>query len=81
MRSVTFRVPAADLARKMVAMREWLDLNGWEPTRFDCRKRGGEVVLLVAFSTGTAAEGFERRFVDESGVSASVQQQSALTAE
>ena len=81
MRSVTFRVPAADLARKMVAMREWLDLNGWEPTRFDCRKRGGEVVLFVAFSTGVAAEGFARRFVDESGVSASVQQQSALTAE
>ena len=36
MKSVTVRVPASDLARAMVLMREWLDLNRCEPTSFDC---------------------------------------------
>ena len=45
----------------MVMMREWLDLNRCEPTRFDCGTNGAEVVLLVDFSTGVAAEGFARR--------------------
>jgi hypothetical protein len=73
MRSVTVRVLAADLAREMVLMREWLDLNRCEPSRFDCGKKGAEVVLFVAFSSGIAAEGFARRFGGESGASASVQ--------
>jgi len=80
MRSVTVRVPAADLAREMVVMREWLDLNKCEPTRFDCGKNGAEVVLFVAFSSGAAAEGFARRFAGERGASASVQGSFALTA-
>ena len=80
MRSVTVRVPAADLAREMVVMREWLDLNKCEPTRFDCGKNGAEVVLFVAFSSGVAAEGFARCFGGECGASASVQGSFALTA-
>jgi len=60
MRRVTVRVPAADLARAMVVMREWLDLNRCEPTRFDCGMKGA--VLSVDFSTGSAADGFARRF-------------------
>ena len=52
MQSVTVRVPAADLARAMISMRQWLDLNQCEPARFDCGKNGAEVVLSVAFSTG-----------------------------
>jgi hypothetical protein len=62
MRSVTVRVPAADLGRAMISMRQWLDLNQFEPTRFDCGKRGAEVVLSVAFCTGGAAEKFARQF-------------------
>ena len=62
MRRVTVRVPAADLARAMVVMREWLDLNRCEPRRFDCGMKGAEVVLSVDFSTGSAADGFARRF-------------------
>ena len=73
MRSVTVRVLARDLAREMVLMREWLDLNRCEPTRFDCGKNGAEVVLFVDFSSALAAEGFARRFGGESGASASVQ--------
>jgi hypothetical protein len=70
MRSVTLRVLARDLAREMVLMREWLDLNRCEPTRFDCGKNGAEVVLFVDFSSGIAAAGFARRFGGESGASA-----------
>jgi len=62
MRSVTVRVPAADLGRAMISMRQWLDLNQCEPTRFYCGKRGAEVVLSVAFSAGEAAEEFARQF-------------------
>jgi hypothetical protein len=64
----------------MVAMREWLDLNGSEPTSFDCRTNGAEVVLFVGFGTGVAAEGFARRFGGKSHSSAAVQGQFALTA-
>ena len=67
------RVLAADLARKMVLMREWLDLNRCEPTRFECGKNGAEVVMFVAFSSGVTAEGFARCFGGESGASASIQ--------
>jgi hypothetical protein len=70
MRSVTVRVLARDLAREMVLMREWLDLNRCEPTRFDCGKNGTEVVLFVDFSSGIVAEGFARRFGGESGAPA-----------
>jgi hypothetical protein len=62
MQSVTVRVPAADLARSMISMRQWLDLNQCEPTRFDCGKRGAAVVLSVGFSNGGAAEEFARQF-------------------
>jgi hypothetical protein len=72
MRSVTVRVPAADLGRTMISMRQWLDLNQCEPTRFDCGKRGAEVVLSVAFNTGGAAEEFARQFGGKNGVSAFV---------
>jgi hypothetical protein len=73
MTNVTVRVLARDLAREMVLMREWLDLNRCEPIRFDCGKNGAEVVLFVAFGSGLAAEGFARRFSSESGASASIQ--------
>jgi len=79
MKSVTVRVPAADLARAMVLMREWLDLNRCEPTTFDCGTNGAEVVLFVGFNTDGAARGFAGRFGGESGASAS-QVQFGLTA-
>ena len=65
MKSVAVRVPAADLARAMVVMREWLNLHRCEPTRFDCGTNGTEMVLLVGFGTGGAARGFARRFGGE----------------
>lgn len=65
MTRLTVRVPASDLARDMVVMREWLDLNRCEPTRFDCGRNGAEVVFVVGFSTDIAAEGFARHFGGE----------------
>jgi hypothetical protein len=65
MTSLTVRVPASDLARDMVVMREWLDFNKCAPTRFDCGSNGVEIVLFVGFSAGVAAEGFARRFGGE----------------
>ena len=49
----------------VVVMREWLDFNRCEPSRFDCGRNGTEVVLFVGFSAGVAAEGFARRFGGE----------------
>jgi hypothetical protein len=73
MRTVTIRVCAIDLSREMVAMRGWLDRNGHEPTKFDCDKRGEEVVLSVDFRSSAAAEAFAQRFDGETSPSASRQ--------
>jgi hypothetical protein len=53
----------------MISMRQWLDHNHSEPTRFDCGKRGADVVLSVAFSTGGDAEEFARHFGGKAGAS------------
>src|SRR5260370_916062 len=57
MKSVTVRVPASDLARAMVMMREWLDLHRCEPTSFDCGTNGAEVALVVRFRPGGVPAG------------------------
>jgi hypothetical protein len=58
MRNVTVRVLVADFAREMVAMRNWLDSNGYEPTRFGCNQNGRQITLSVDFTTDAAAEAF-----------------------
>ena len=68
MQSATVRVPAADLAHAMISMRQWFDLNQCEPARFDCGKRGVDVVMSVAFSTGGAAEEFARSSGRNNGI-------------
>jgi hypothetical protein len=65
MRSVTVRVLAADLAREMVAMRNWLDRNGYEPSRFDCNQIGRQIILSVDFTTDAAAAAFAQCFDGE----------------
>ena len=49
MRTVTVQLRAADLSREMVAMREWLNRNGYEATRFDCDQNGDNIILSVDF--------------------------------
>ena len=62
MRTVKVRLPTADLSREMVAMREWLNRNGYEATRFDCDQDGDVVVLSVNFTTEATASAFARHF-------------------
>jgi hypothetical protein len=62
MRSVIVRVLAADLAREMVAMRTWLDRNGYELARFDCNQNGKQLTLSVDFAIDAAAKAFVQHF-------------------
>jgi hypothetical protein len=62
MQSMTVRVPAADLARAMTSMRQWLDLNQMRADQVRLRETRADVVLSVAFSTGGAAEELARQF-------------------
>ena len=67
MQIVKVRLPAADLSREMAEMREWLDSNGYEPTRFKYDQDGVEVVVSVDFTLDDAAEAFASRFIAEHG--------------
>jgi hypothetical protein len=67
MRTVTVQLRAADLSREMVAMREWLDRNGYEPSRFDCDQNGDDIILSVDFWMDVAAKAFARRFDGQDG--------------
>jgi hypothetical protein len=62
MRTVTVQLRAADFSRAMVAMREWLDRNGYEATRFKYDQHEDAVVVSVDFTGEVAAEAFARRF-------------------
>ena len=55
MQIVKVRLPAADLSHEMAEMREWLDSNGYEPTRFKYDQDGVEVVVSVDFTLDDAA--------------------------
>jgi hypothetical protein len=67
MQIVKVRLPAADLSREMAEMREWLDSNGYEPTRFKYDQDGVDVVVSVDFTLDDAAEAFASRFIAEPG--------------
>jgi hypothetical protein len=67
MRTIKVRLRATDLSREMVAMRGWLDIHRYQPTRFDCNQNGDDIVLSVDFSMNAAAEAFAKRFGGEDG--------------
>jgi hypothetical protein len=67
MRTVKVRLNAANLSREMAAMREWLDRNRYEATRFECDQDRDTVVLSINFMADAAAEAFVGRFDGESG--------------
>ena len=76
MQIMKVRFPAADLSRKMAAMREWLDGNRYEPAKFDCDHDGVDVVLSVEFMVDEAAKAFAKRFGDKDGLRSSVEDSS-----
>ena len=63
MRTVKVRLAAADLSHEMAAMREWLDHNSYEPTRFKYDHEEDAVVVSIDFPTDAAAGAFASRFV------------------
>ena len=79
MRSVTVRVRVDDLAREMVAMRNWLDRNRYEPTRFDCNQNGSQIILSVDFAIDAAAEAFAQCF-DGAGADRSLHRDNSAAA-
>jgi hypothetical protein len=49
MRTVTVRLPAAGFSAAMADMREWLDRNRFEPTKFKYEQHNEAVALSVDF--------------------------------
>jgi hypothetical protein len=62
MRTVTVRVPAAGFSSAMGAMREWLDCNRYEPTKFHYDQHDEAVVLSVEFPNDQEGEKFAAHF-------------------
>ena len=62
MRMVTVRLPAAGFSAALAAMREWLDRNRYEPTKFNYDQDDEAVVLSVEFPNDQEAEAFAGRF-------------------
>jgi hypothetical protein len=62
MRTVTMRLPAAKFSAAMAAMREWLDCNGYEPTKFKYDQDDETVVLSVEFPNDQGGQAFATRF-------------------
>jgi hypothetical protein len=62
MRTVTVRLPAAGFSAAMAAMREWLDCNRYEPTKFKYDQDSEAVIVAVVFLDDQEGEAFARRF-------------------
>jgi hypothetical protein len=62
MRTITIRVPAADLGAEMAAMRKWLDDRPCEPSRFTSRRHGTVLSVCVEFNKDHNCEAFKAHF-------------------
>jgi hypothetical protein len=62
MLTITLTVMGEKLSDEMTAMRDWLDRNKHQPTRFDCDRNGEMVIVSVAFLEEKAATAFASRF-------------------
>jgi hypothetical protein len=65
MRTVTVRLPAAGFSAAMADMREWLDQNRYEPSKFKYDQELEAVVLSVEFLDDKQGEEFTRRFAQD----------------
>jgi len=63
MRTVAIRLVDADFAQQMALMRDWLDRQCSEPTRFIYKQANDEVVVSVEFPNEGDAEAFAIRFL------------------
>jgi hypothetical protein len=62
MPTITVALLGEQLTDEMTAMRDWLDRNQHQPTRFDCDRNGETVIVSVAFTDEAAATAFAGRF-------------------
>ena len=62
MRSVRVRVLPDDFSPAMRAMSEWLDANGYLPTRYKYDHYDDAILVTVDFNAEEAAEVFAARF-------------------
>ena len=62
MPTITVVVLRERFTDEMIAMRDWLDRNQHQPTRFDCDRNGDTVIVSAAFSEERAATAFASRF-------------------
>jgi hypothetical protein len=62
MKIVALRVVHGDLARAMIAMRDWLDQNHYEPASFAFDRHGDEMVVKVGFASTDQADAFAAQF-------------------
>jgi hypothetical protein len=62
MRSITVRIRAAEFSATMAAIREWLDANRYEPTRYKYDHQEDVVLVTVDFPEAVAAVAFAMRF-------------------
>ena len=65
MRTITIRVPAADLGAEMAAMRKWLDDRPCEPSRFTSRRHGTVLTVCVEFNKDHDGDAFKAHFERE----------------
>jgi hypothetical protein len=63
MRTVAIRLVDAEFAQQMALMRDWLDRQCSEPTRFIYEQANDEVVVSVEFPNEGDAEAFAIRFL------------------
>jgi hypothetical protein len=62
MHSITIRVPSADFADRVMAMRLWLDDHRFEPSRFMYSEDGDSVLIVVRFKVAAEAAAFSAQF-------------------
>ena len=63
MRTVAIRLVDAEFAQQMALMRDWLDRQCSEPTRFIYEQANDEVVVSVEFPNEGDADAFAIRFL------------------
>jgi outer membrane lipoprotein-sorting protein len=62
MHTISVRVPSADFADRMSAMRLWLDDHRFEPFRFTYSEEGNNVLVDVGFKSAAEAAAFSAQF-------------------
>jgi hypothetical protein len=62
MRTITVRLPNEEFSVAMGVMREWLDRNRCEPSKFKYEQEREAVVLSVEFPDDQQADAFATRF-------------------